>query len=111
MADPKPLKGKVILITGAGQGHGMAVAQYVAARGAIVSLSDIVEERVKATAQRIREEHPGSEALGHRVDVCDEDSVRHWVEGVKKQFGRINGCVNNAGTSRLPALFSPLVAI
>ena len=99
MADPKPLKDKVILITGAAQGHGEAVARYVAARGAIVSLSDITGDAVKATAQRIRGEYPESEALGHHVDVCNDDSVRNWVEGVKKQFGRINGCVNNAGTS------------
>ena len=97
MADPKPLKYKVILITGAGRGHGETVARYLAAHGAIVSLSDIEENTVKATAQSIREKYPDSEALGHRVDVCDDDGVRNWVEGVKKQFGRINGCVNNAG--------------
>lgn len=99
MAELKPFKGRVIIITGAAQGIGGAVARYVAARGAIVSLSDISGETVQATAQRIRDEYPESEALGHRIDVCDEEAVQKWVEGVKKQFGRVDGCVNSAGTS------------
>ncbi|KAK7745094.1 hypothetical protein SLS62_009958 [Diatrype stigma] len=97
MAEVKPLKNKVILITGAGQGIGAAVARYIAARGAIVSLSDIVADRVKAVEQQLRDRDAEFQGLSQAVDVCDPDSVKKWVEETKSQFGRIDGAVNSAG--------------
>lgn len=97
MAEVKPLKNKVILITGAGQGIGAAVARYIAARGAIVSLSDIVGEGVKAVEQELRDKDPEFQGWSQTVDVCDPDSVKKWVEETKSKFGRIDGAVNSAG--------------
>lgn len=97
MAEVNPLKNKVILITGAGQGIGAALAKYVADRGAIVSLSDISGDTVKAVEQSIRDEDPEFQGLSQIVDVCDPGSVKRWVEETKNQFGRIDGCVNSAG--------------
>ncbi|EMR65256.1 putative short chain dehydrogenase family protein [Eutypa lata UCREL1] len=97
MAEVKPLKDKVILITGAGQGIGAALAKYVADRGAIVSLSDISGDTVKAVEQSIRDEDPEFQGLSQIVDVCDPGSVKRWVEETKNEFGRIDGCVNSAG--------------
>ncbi len=99
MADPKPLKDKVVLVTGAAQGIGAAVAKYIAARGAIVSMSDILGEGVKAIEQSIRDEYTDFRGLSQVVDISDPDSVRKWVEETKQRFGRIDGCVNNAGSS------------
>ena len=97
MADTKPLKDKVILITGAGQGIGESTARYLAARGAILSLSDISKTTVDAVAQSIRDEFPDSLAFSQVVDVRDPAAVKGWVDMTKERFGRINGCVNNAG--------------
>ena len=97
MADTKPHKDKVILITGAGQGVGEGTARYLAARGAILSLSDITEKTVTAVAQSLRDEFPESQAVSHVVDVRDPAAVKTWVEATKERFGRIDGCVNNAG--------------
>lgn len=104
MAETKPLDGKVILITGAGQGIGEATAKYLAARGAILSLSDISEATVTAVGQSIRGQYPESKAISQVVDVCNHAAVQQWVEETKKRFGQIDGCVNNAG-EQLPPLY------
>lgn len=97
MAEGKPLKDKVILITGAGQGLGAATAKYLAARGAIVSISDISEPTIKVVEQSLRDEYPESRPISYVVDVRDSISVKKWVDETKERFGRIDGCVNNAG--------------
>ncbi|KAL7623528.1 hypothetical protein AAE478_007211 [Parahypoxylon ruwenzoriense] len=97
MADPKPLKDKVILVTGAAQGLGGAIARYIAARGAVLSLADVAADKLEAAAQSLAGSFPGVQILTRAVDVCDAKSVENWVAATKEKFGRIDGCVNNAG--------------
>ncbi|KAI1372563.1 3-alpha--hydroxysteroid dehydrogenase [Hypoxylon crocopeplum] len=97
MADPQPLKNKVILVTGAAQGLGEVVSNYAAARGASLSLADIQKDKLDATAKRIMTLYPDVQILTRAVDITDPESVEQWVEATKKEFGKINGCVNNAG--------------
>ena len=97
MAEAKPLKDKIILITGAGQGLGAATAKYLAARGAIVAIADISEPTIKAVEQSLRNEYPESRPVSYVVDVRDSGSVKKWIDETKERFGRIDGCVNNAG--------------
>ncbi|KAI0109348.1 3-alpha--hydroxysteroid dehydrogenase [Hypoxylon sp. NC0597] len=97
MADPKPLKGKVILVTGAAQGIGEVISNYVAVRGASLSLADIQKDKLDATAQRIRESYPDIQVLTFKVDVTNATNVEEWVTATKEKLGKIDGCVNNAG--------------
>ncbi|KAI0155382.1 3-alpha--hydroxysteroid dehydrogenase [Hypoxylon sp. FL1284] len=97
MADPKPLKNKVILVTGAAQGFGETIANYVAARGASVSLADVQKDKVEAAAQRIAETYPDVQVLARAVDVADAKTVEEWVAATKEKFGAFHGCVNSAG--------------
>ncbi|KAI1079738.1 3-alpha--hydroxysteroid dehydrogenase [Whalleya microplaca] len=97
MANPLPLKDRVILITGAAQGIGEATARYLAARGATLSLSDISGEKLQAAGQRIAELFPESQVMTTLVDICNPKSVEEWVARAKAEFGRIDGCVNSAG--------------
>jgi hypothetical protein len=97
MADSKPFQGQVILITGAARGIGKATANYLAARGATLSLGDISYQELAVVAREIKEVHPEHRGLTQVVDVCDPESVKAWVEVTRQQLGRIDGCFNNAG--------------
>jgi NAD(P)-dependent dehydrogenase (short-subunit alcohol dehydrogenase family) len=86
------LEGKVAIITGAGNGQGLAAARIFSAEGARVALLDINGDAVEAAAAEI-----GEAAIGLRCDVSDEPSVRQAVATTIEKFGRIDVLHNNAG--------------
>jgi 3-oxoacyl-[acyl-carrier protein] reductase len=95
----KDLEGKGIIITGATRGIGRALALEVAGRGANVSFnfvrSDQQAEQLKSEIESL-----GVKALAYKVDVGDLKAVRDMVNATKKEFGQIDGLVNNAGLTR-----------
>lgn len=93
------LAGKVALVTGAAQGLGAAIANTFACHGATTVLSDIDLDAVKATTDRISDEHD-VEAASLACDVRDAEQTRACVDKVVKQHGRIDILVNNAGVHR-----------
>jgi 3-oxoacyl-[acyl-carrier protein] reductase len=106
MADAvKDLAGKGIIVTGASRGIGRAIALEAAGRGANVAFNYLRSEQ---QAAEVREE---IEALGVRsvvckVDVSDLKGVRLMVDTVRKEFGTLDGLVNNAGLTRDKLLMS-----
>jgi 3-oxoacyl-[acyl-carrier protein] reductase len=95
---PQPNEGKVVVITGAAQGIGRAVADGFARAGWRVAVADVQLARVNAASEEIGLER--SCAVG--MDVTDEASVANGVREVERRFGRIDALVNNA------ALFTAL---
>ena len=89
------LRGKVVLITGAGRGIGRAIARTFAEEGARVIVNDFYRERAQAVADEIGRE--GGEAIGVQADVTDLGAVRALVDEGLARFGRIDVLVNNAG--------------
>jgi 3-oxoacyl-[acyl-carrier protein] reductase len=89
------LKGKVSIITGGGQGIGRATAIKFAKEGAKVAVCDINVASAEETAKLITD--AGGEAISFSIDVTDKKSIAAMVEGVMKQWGRIDTLVNNAG--------------
>jgi multifunctional beta-oxidation protein len=86
-------KGKVVLITGGGEGLGRAYAHHFARLGAKVGVNDI--ENAEKVAQNIRNE--GGEAFAITETVEKGDLV---VKAVTDKYGRIDIVVNNAGIIR-----------
>jgi 3-oxoacyl-[acyl-carrier protein] reductase len=97
MSKPR-LDGKVSIITGAGQGIGLATALKFAAEGATVVACDIKQQQVDAAAQQCRD--LGVPALGLVVDVTQREMVDAMVQRVLNDFGRIDVLVNNAGITQ-----------
>ena len=99
---PKPLAGRVALVTGAGSGIGRAIAQRLAAEGACVVVADIDA----ANAQTVAEELGGPDvAVSVVCDVTDESQVAAGFRDAVLAFGGVDLVVNNAGLSISKSLF------
>jgi NADP-dependent 3-hydroxy acid dehydrogenase YdfG len=89
------LNGKVIAITGAARGIGLATARACAARGMKVAIGDLD----LAEAQRAAESVPGAIALA--LDVTDRQSFEAYIDATEAQLGPVDVLVNNAGIMQL----------
>src|SRR5580693_7537292 len=95
----KDLEGKGIIVTGATRGIGRAIALEAARRGANIAFNYLKSEE-QAVALKSELEALGVKAMPFKTDVGDLKSVREMVNAVKKEFGAIDGLVNNAGLTR-----------
>ena len=90
---------QIVLVTGAGQGLGRAMAHRFAAEGASVMIGEINETTGAELAKEITDEH-GVVAEARPLDVTLSDEVDDWVRQVQADHGRIDVLVNNAGIIR-----------
>ena len=86
---------KVAIVTGAGNGIGLGIAQAFASEGAHVVIADINPISAAQAVDRIR--ITGGRASAVTVDVADENQVVAMVNQVLDQAGRIDILINNAG--------------
>ncbi len=92
------LNDKTIIITGGCQGLGRAMAEYLATKGARLALVDLNPEKLNAAVAACQA--AGSEAQAYLCNVANEEQTMQMVNQVAKDFGAINGLVNNAGILR-----------
>jgi NAD(P)-dependent dehydrogenase (short-subunit alcohol dehydrogenase family) len=101
------LKGKVGLITGAGQGIGRAVALAWAQAGADVAILDTNAESATQTADELKS--IGVQSLAIAVDVTDEEAINAAIGQVEAELGALDIAFNNAGIARgeVPSIDMP----
>ncbi|HWB81443.1 MAG TPA: bifunctional aldolase/short-chain dehydrogenase [Nannocystaceae bacterium] len=94
---PKPLAGRVVIVTGAASGIGAAIASRFAGAGAQLWLVDRDAETLAATATKLR-------APFEVLDVTDREAVHRTVARAVECFGGVDGLVSNAGTAPQAAI-------
>lgn len=92
--------GKVVIITGAGQGIGRAYAHEFAKAGAAVVVADLNGEQAERVADEIVT--AGGRSLAVKVDVANKESTAAMAARALEAFGQIDVLINNA------AIFSTL---
>jgi 3-oxoacyl-[acyl-carrier protein] reductase len=92
-------EGRIVAVTGAAQGLGLAMAQRFAAEGAVVAMVDRSEEALTQAADDLRR---SSSAAVHTalVDVTSSAQVDDWIARVTAEAGPVDVLVNNAGIIR-----------
>lgn len=85
------IKDKIIIITGASQGIGLAAARLLTEKGAHIVLSARSEDALK----KLEQELPGSYAV--RADMRNAEDIKHLIAAAVKKFGRVDILINNAG--------------
>ena len=88
------LLGKVVIVTGAGQGIGASIAKTLAGAGAKVVINDINPDRAERTAVAIR--HAGGEAVGITADISNKFQCSHLVDSTRREWGAVDILINNA---------------
>ena len=92
------IRDKVFVVTGAARGLGFAFAQDLAEAGARLALVDLNAEGLEQAAKSLREQ--GAEVRFYAVNVTSEEEVTALFDNVQKDFGGIDGLINNAGITR-----------
>ena len=91
------MQNKVIIITGASSGIGLACAREFAQRGAKLALAARSAEKLVEIEHELKTN--GTEVISVKTDVSIEDDCKHLISETLRAFGRIDILMNNAGIS------------
>ncbi|MEH7009428.1 glucose 1-dehydrogenase [Neobacillus niacini] len=98
---------KVVIVTGAANGIGRAIAAAYADKGAKVLIADVEETAGKQTELELKQ--MGTDVLYLKTDVKSESDIINLMETAKKTYGRIDVLINNAGKGLFKSIYEVTV--
>ena len=93
------IDGKVVLVTGSGQGIGRAIALRLAKEGAHIAIVDVDDAKVQEVAEAVKK--LGRKATTFKADVSKRDEVYAAIEHAEKTLGGFDVMINNAGIAQV----------
>lgn len=96
------IKGKVALVTGAGQGIGRAIALRLAQDGADIAIVDLNQDKMEGVSEEVQA--LGRRSVVFRADVTKRDNVFDAVDHAEEALGGFDIMVNNAGIAQIQPL-------
>ncbi len=99
MPKPKPLSGRIALVTGSAGGIGKAIAKKFAEEGACVVLSDINLERLAEATGEFEKLFSKDAVCSTQLNVMEASSIKNAFDEAALNFGGVDIIVNNAGIS------------
>ena len=110
MPKPKPLSGRIALITGSAGGIGKAIAKKFADEGACVMINDINTERMEGAMSEFHQQFGRDTAAATLLDVTSEQSIEQAFKNANLAFGGVDIIINNAGISISKSLTDHTIA-
>lgn len=92
------VKGKVILVTGGGQGLGAAICRTLAEEGAVVIAADIQADKLESIVNEITQKDQTIHGIS--MNVTDEKNVEQNIHAIIEKHGGIDAVINNAGIDK-----------
>lgn len=99
MPKPKPLTGKIALITGSAGGIGKAIAKKFVAEGGVVILNDMNAERLESAGAEFAAQFGKDSYSTAILDVTSQTDINNAFDSAALAFGGVDIIVNNAGLS------------
>jgi rhamnulose-1-phosphate aldolase/alcohol dehydrogenase len=97
MPKPKPLAGRVALITGGAGGIGLATARRLMDEGACVVICDIDRDALAGAESELRKKYGNDAVASSWIDVTREEAVAAGFRDSSWKFGGVDICISNAG--------------
>jgi len=99
MPKPKPLTGKIALITGSAGGIGKAIAKKFVSEGGVVILNDMNAERLEEAGKEFAAQFGKDSYSTAILNVTSEADIKNAFDAAALAFGGVDIIVNNAGLS------------
>ena len=99
MPKPKPLSGRIALVTGSAGGIGKAIARKFAEEGACVVINDMNAERLEEAKKEFQTSFGKDVFAADILDVTKTDTIDQTLRSASLAFGGVDIVVNNAGLS------------
>lgn len=96
------IEGKVVTITGAGQGIGRAISLRLAQDGADIALVDLNDENLSSVAEEVRSH--GRRATTFKADVSQREQIYDAIQHAEHSLGGFDVMINNAGIAQVQPL-------
>lgn len=103
---PRPLAGRIAVVTGGAGGIGKAIAKRAAQEGACVVIADLDAARAESTAAEIG---TSDSAVGVAADVTSEEDIQFLIQEAVLAFGGVDLVINNAGLSKSRSLIDTTI--